>query len=157
MTLCFKHNAQLELNRVEYSGALAPKELYAHAHFRGAHGQWLNYDHLNLVLPGADASQLSNTMLDAIYAQHQALFQTEKLLILRRSAWVCQSAAAMGALRYWLGDRFTKPRAYTDVRLFETIEDACDWLLLQGHEKALAVRGEGFEEIARFTAPSIAA
>jgi len=157
MAISFKHSERLELNRIEYSGALSTDELFAHARFRGEAKQWLNYDHINLILPGTDASHLARADLDDLFQRHQALFETQKLLILRRSAWVCQSAGALEMLRYWLGDRAAKPRAFTDVRLFETIDAACDWLLLQGDEKTLAVSGEGFDEVAHFIAPPLAA
>lgn len=157
MAVTFRHSEALELNRIDYSGVISVEELFAHAEFRGAHAQWLNFDHLNVILPGADVSQLTPPALDAVFAQHQSLFQTAKLLILRRSAWICESPTALETLHYWLGDRATKPRAYTDVRLFETFDAACDWLMLSPHDKALALRGEGFDEIAHFGAPPLAA
>ncbi len=153
MPIRFRHNEELELNRIDYSGALSVEEMFEHAKFRAAHLQWLNFDHINVALPGADSSRLTPASLDDLFAKHQALFLTQKLLIRRRSAWVCLSPGARATLDYWLGDRIAKPRAFTDVRLFESFEAAADWLLLRGREKALAVNGEGFTEIASFHAP----
>lgn len=157
MTISFQHNPELELNRIAYSGMLSIEEMLEHAKFRAAHPQWLNYDHINIALPGTDARHITREALDDLFSKHQALFLTQTLLIRRRSAWVCESPAARETLEYWLGDRNAKPRAMTDVRLFDTLEAAADWLLLRGREKALAVASEGFEDIARFSAPPLAA
>ncbi|HRE44884.1 MAG TPA: hypothetical protein PKY87_13075 [Terricaulis sp.] len=157
MTISFQHHPELELNRIAYSGLLSIEEMLEHATFRGAHLQWLNFDHINVVLPGTDTRHVTPAAMDDLFAKHQALFLTQTLLIRRRSAWVCQSPAARGTLDYWLGDRTAKPRAMTDVRLFDTLDAAADWLLLRGREKALAVAGEGFEDIAHFCAPPLAA
>lgn len=157
MAISFRHNAALELNRIDYSGVISAEELFAHAAFRAAHAEWLTFDHINVILQGADVSGLTHEALDQLFVQHQALFVTQSLPIRRRSAWICQSPDARDMLNYWLGDRLSKPRAMTDVRLFESFEDAADWLLLRGREKALAISGEGFDEIARFDAPPLAA
>lgn len=157
MTISFQHNEALELNKIAYSGELLAEEMFAHARFRAAHPQWLNFDHINVILPGTGVSSLTHAVLDDIFAKHQSLFETSKLLILRRSAWVCESPAALDLLHYWLGDRETKPRASTDVRLFESMDAAFEWLMLRPDEKALALQGEGFNEVARFTAPPMAA
>lgn len=157
MAISFRHNAALELNRIDYSGVISVKELFEHAQFRAAQLEWLTFDHINVILPDADVSPLTHAALDRLFDQHQALFSTQSLPIRRRSAWICQCPGARQMLDYWLGDRLSKPRALTDVRLFENFEDAADWLLLRGREKALAISGEGFAEIARFDAPPLAA
>ncbi len=153
MSVRFQHHDALEINRIDYGGALSADEFYAHAHFRLAQPQWLNYDHINVILPDADASALTRGVLDALFLKHQALFDTHKLLIMRRSAWICQSPGARPLLDYWLSDQDKTRAAHTEVRLFETFEAAGEWLVLTPPQSALVARGEGFREIARFEAP----
>ena len=59
----FQHHDDLELHRIEYGGVLTGDELTAHAAFRSANPQWLNYDHINIILPGADIRQLTRGAL----------------------------------------------------------------------------------------------
>lgn len=151
MPVTFRHHEGLEINRIDYGGQISIAELHAHAQFRAECPAWLNYDHLNVAMPDADPSRLKKAALDDLFSKHLALFEPEKLLIKRRSAWVCLSPAALDTLRHWINAPRARP--HTDVRLFETFEEAGRWLVLDDREIALAARGEGFIEVARFAEP----
>lgn len=151
MPVTFRHHEGLEINRVDYRGQVSIGEVQAHAEFRAAHPAWLCYDHINVALPDSDGALLNNTALDALFDTYHALFETEKFLIKRRSAWVCLSPAAYGTLRHWVDA--PRERPHTDVRLFETFEEAGRWLVLDAREIAIAASGEGFVELAHFAEP----
>lgn len=153
MTVRLRHNYALELNRVEYSGAVTSAELFAHAQYRGEHALWLNYDHLNVIMPDSDASHLQPSDLNRLLVEHRTLFEPQKLLIKRRSAWVCLSPSTLALLHHWMRGRQPDIGEHTDVRVFDTFEAAGEWLVLRADEIAIAARGEGFAEIARFTLP----
>lgn len=146
----FKHHDQLEIHRIEYEGVLAPDDLLDHAQFRADNPQWLNYDHLNVVFPRTDVSRLTRGALIEMRQKHRALFETHNLLILRRSAWICDVGPAHNLLQFWIETQVNRSDAYVDVRLFETFEEAGQWLVLGARESALAKTGEGFREIACF-------
>ncbi len=157
MTIIFRHHEKLEINRVDYCGAIRLTELLEHARYRTTVAHWLNHDHINVVARGAHAPDVTKAALDALYLQHRELFETEKLLIRRRSAWICQSPPVLDILKYWVGARGAKKSGHTDVRLFDTFEEAGQWLVLNHEEIAIAASGEGFFEVARFDAPAPAA
>ncbi len=148
----FTHHDELEIHRIEYDGHLVIDELLAHAQFRAQNPQWLNYDHLNVVLPSTDASMITRGALEDLRRQHRNLFETEKLLILRRSAWVCLSPSALNLLQFWVDVQARRSDSYVDVRMFPTIDEAGRWLVLGAKEIALAKSGEGFRELGRFQA-----
>jgi len=157
VTVIFQHHDALELNRIDYRGAVSSEELFAHARFRTAAPHWLNYDHLNVILADANAADVTREALSALRLRHDGLFRPENLLILRRSAWVCFSASARPLLRHWLHTRDATAERHTSVRLFDSIEEACGWLVLNVREAALVARSEGFREVQRFHAPPTAA
>jgi hypothetical protein len=151
VTVVLRHNDKLELNRVEYHGAVSLAELVALAEFQAANPTWLTYDTLSFVLPGAHFSAIDEDQLDTLFEAYRALFQPLNFLIMRRSAWLCQSAAARQHVLYWLRGRDTRESMSSDVRLFETFADAGDWLVLNADETDTLRSGAGFAEIVSYT------
>ena len=152
MSVSFAHHERLAICRVDYHGAIWVEDLEALARFRIEHPRWHGFDHLHVIHPDADVSQLSRATLDRLFFKHQPLFDASKQLVRRRSAWVCRNPAARAALEYWVGDAEKRPRAQAEARLFDRVDAACAWLGLGASEKTLAESGEGFSEIARFNA-----
>lgn len=154
MTVVLRHNEQLELNRVEYHGAVSLGELIALAEFQAANPTWLTYDALSLVLPSADFSGIDKAALDTLFAKYKQLFEPLHFLILRRSAWICQSDLAQAHVQHWLSGRDTREDVSSDVRKFDTFAEAGDWLILSPCETVALESGEGFTEIVSCTSPA---
>lgn len=155
MTLLVRHNENLELNRVDYVGAVSMVELAEFAKFNAANPTWVTYDCLSVVAPGADFLSVNFRELDALLANYRDIYQPLNFLILRRAAWLCLSDAALPHVRHWTRDP-TEKRATmsSDIRLFTNYQDAADWLLLRPGELPKVEAGEGFTEIFRSEAPA---
>lgn len=153
VTVVLRHNDGLELNRVDYFGSVTLAELEGLAEFQAANPTWLTYDTLNLVAAGTDFRSVSLDALDGLFARYRVLFAPLTLLILRRSAWLCQSAAAHAHIRHWIGDRDMRGGMSSDVRSFESIEAAGEWLVLSSAELDMVHNCEGFAERARIHHP----
>lgn len=151
MPAVLRHNDALELNLVEYRGGVSLAELKALAAFMAHNPAHLTRDTLNIIQPGVDFAAIALGELDALFAYYAKLFAPLNLQIMRRSAWVCRSAAAQAHLDHWLGGDLRKTMCST-VRAFGRLADAADWLLLSDAELALVERGQGFCDVARFTA-----
>lgn len=153
MPVSIRHNENLELNRVDYHGSVSLAELKALAEFNATNPTWLTYDVLSVVQPNAHFSSIGLGELDALFSHYGQIFGPLTFLIMRRSAWICQSAAAESHVRHWLGERDTKGSMSTDVRRFEAYEAAGDWLILNAAEIEAMRRGEGFQVLAAFDIP----
>lgn len=153
MTVVLRHSEQIELNLVEYTGSVSLAELVALADFQAAQPAMLSYDSISVVRPGADFRSVELSNLDEVFARYRELFRPLNLVILRRSAWICQSPAAEPHVRHWLGDRDTRGGLSSDVRRFESFTGAADWLLLDAEELAALDSGAGFVDLARYHIP----
>lgn len=152
MPIILRHNAALELNRVEYSGALRAKDLHDHAAFNAANPVWLGFDCVSIVHENIDISTISLNDLDGVFKAHRELFEPLNLMFMRRSAWVCESALAQRLLSHWMDKRNADKSRWADVRQFETFEAAAEWMLLSSEYTAILKHGVDFQEIARFGA-----
>jgi hypothetical protein len=144
------HNPRFDLNRVEYFGLMQAGEFHDHAAFNFANQAWLGFDCLSVIHADLDVSALSAADLDGVFDLNRALFEPLKLLFMRRSGWICESAAGRSLLSYWLSKPGGKRLPYADERLFETYESAGEWLQLGPGAIASLRTGEGFSEVARF-------
>lgn len=150
MTVTLRHNESLELNVVEYQGAVSLAELKALAAYNARNPETLARDTLNIITPRTHFSATLGE-LDTLFAYYRTLFAPLKLEIMRRAAWVCHSAAAEPHIRHWLAGDIRKAMS-SSVRLFGGIAEAGDWLMLRPAEIEAIRRGEGFTDLARFTA-----
>lgn len=157
MTILLRHNAKLELTRADYVGSVTLEELLALAAFNAAEPQWLKHDCLSLVLPGTDFLSVDFKQLDAIFERYRQMYGPMRFHIMRRSAWLCLSPAARAHVDYWVIDRDTKQQLSTNLRLFESFEEAGDWLMLQPAELDELKSGEGFDIVYRSEIASRAA
>lgn len=130
-------------------GSVTLEELLALAAFNAAEPRWLKHDCLSLVLPGADFLNVDFAELDAIFERYRAMYGPMRFHIMRRSAWLCLSPAAQTHVAYWVVDRETKQGLSTNLRLFETFEEAGDWLMLQPSELEHLKSGDGFDIVYR--------
>lgn len=150
MTVVLRHNEALELNLIEYSGALTAAQLKGLAAFAARHPDMLRHDNLNIIRADADFSAIAPASLDALFARYRALYAQMQFPIYRRAAWLCFAPAAEGHLAYWLDERDLREAFAAHVRRFNNLADAAEWLLLNNTEAACVESGEGFAEIAVF-------
>lgn len=153
MTVIFRRNEALELNRVEYCGRMSVDELKAIAKYQADKPDLLGSDCLNLVRADADFSGITNETLAAIFDHYRTLFSPLRLQIFRRAVWLCEGDAPKAQVTFWLSQDAKEGMAST-VKQCHTFEEAADWLLLMDAERGLLERGEGFDEIVRFTLPA---
>jgi hypothetical protein len=153
VTVIFRRNETLELNRVEYGGAMTLDELKAIAKFQADKPDLLAADCLNLVRADADFSQISFDGLRTVFEHYRLLFAPLRLQIFRRAAWLCESDGPKEHITFWLSQDAKEGMSST-VKQCHTFAEAADWLLLMDAERDLLERSEGFDEIARFHFPA---
>ncbi|MGQ0534231.1 MAG: hypothetical protein ACT4OF_16305 [Caulobacteraceae bacterium] len=145
-----RHNEQLELNLTEYHGSVSLAELEAVATFLGENPSFLKRDTLTVVLAGVDFNAVPLSALDDLFACYATLFAPISFQIVRRSAWLCLSAAAQAHVDYWIGGRDAREAMSSTLRQFNSHAEAGDWLVLTEAETIALETGAGFDEIARF-------
>lgn len=150
MPIVLRHNAKLELSRVEYNGAMRAKDLHDHASFNAANPVWLGFDCISVIHDDVDVAGISLPDLDGVFTAHRELFEPLNLMFMRRSAWVCESPAGQRFLSHWLAKRNVDKSPWADVRQFNSFEAAGEWMLLSAENIAALKSGEDFTEIARF-------
>lgn len=150
MTIVLRHNATLELNLVEYRDSITLAELKALAAYVAARSEHMRRDSIGIVMPGGVFNNVELTALDSLFALYRDLYSTLEFQMLRRAAWICQSPAAQQHVTHWLsGD--TRGAMSSAVRQFDSIADACEWLVLTAADAPVIERREGFVEVARFS------
>jgi len=149
--IVLRHNPALELNLVEYRGAITMTELDSFAEFNGRHPESMMRDCFNVVMPGVWFCSVDFSALDALFARYIKLYAPLHFPIMRRAAWLCLSQAALPHVRHWLGGD-ARGGMSSAVREFDSFLEAGDWLVLSAAEMAEVERGKGFTEVARFDA-----
>jgi hypothetical protein len=149
VTVVLRHNETLELNLIEYAGAISDAQLMAVAAFGAHRPSFLKRDALNIVRANASFA-LDLTALDALFERYRTLYAPLSFQIYRRAAWLCLSKAAEPYVDYWLGERDLRGAMSSTVRKFDALAEAAEWLLLSSAELALVESGEGFSDVAYF-------
>ncbi|HEX8901282.1 hypothetical protein [Vitreimonas sp.] len=152
MPIILRHNDELEVSRVEYFGAVRAEDMHNHAAFNADNPVWLGFDCISVIHADLDVASFSLADLDGVFKAHRDLFEPLNLLFMRRSGWVCESAAGQRLLDHWLGRRNAHGSPWAEVRQFDTFAGASDWLMLNPDDSSALASGEGFREIARFKA-----
>jgi len=148
-----RHNPKLDLNVVEYHGAMTLAELKALAAFQAQNPAHLQRDALTVILSDADFSGVDLQALDALFARYSAMFTPLDFQFLRRSAWLCFNERARTHVHYWVNGRDTRSTMSSAVRCFDTYAEAADWLVLTSEEAVLLETRAGFDEIVRYQIP----
>lgn len=157
MPIVLRHNAALELSRVEYTGVMRAQDLHDHAAYNAANPIWLGFDCVSVIHADVEVADISPTNLDGLFIVHRQLFEPLNLMFMRRSAWVCESPIGQRLLSHWIAKRNADKSPWTEVRQFDSFDTAGDWMLLGAENKAILKNGEDFKEIARFdAAPGLA-
>jgi hypothetical protein len=149
VTIVLRHNETLELNLVEYRDSVSMSDLKALASFVATRDEHMRRDSIGIVMPGAVFNNVEMAALDSLFALYRDLYSTLDFQMLRRAAWICESAAAQPYVTHWLsGD--TRGAMSSAVRQFDSVADACEWLMLSVADAPLIERREGFLEVTRF-------
>lgn len=158
LSIILRHNETLELNLIEYRGAITFEQLKAVAAYGARNPIALTCDSLQVVAEDADFTSIDPHALDLLFLRYTKLYARFDLQIYRRSAWICHSPGAQSYVDHWIYGRDLKAGLSSTVRKFDSLVEACDWLLLNSDDAAAIARGEGFAEIARFdaTEPAVA-
>lgn len=62
-----RHNATLELSRVEYNGVMRAQDLHDHAAFNAANPVWLGFDCISVIYADVDVSAINVNNLDGVF------------------------------------------------------------------------------------------
>lgn len=154
MPIVLRHNSNLELSRVEYTGQMRATDLHDHAAFNAANPVWLGFDCVSVIHADVEVTGISLDNLDGVFNAHRQLFEPLNLMFMRRSAWVCESPAGQRLLSHWMTKRNADKSPWADVRQFDSFEAAGEWMLLSAENTAILKNGDDFKEIARFASAS---
>jgi hypothetical protein len=141
------------MNLVEFAGDITLDELKAVAKFQADKPELLASDCLNLVRTGANFDAVTFQQLDVLFEHYRMLFSPLRLQIFRRAVWFCEDPGPKPHITHWLS-RDTRENMSSTVKQCHSFAEAADWLLLMDVERGILERGEGFDEIARFTFPA---
>lgn len=155
LTVILRRNETLELNLVEFIGAITLDELKAVAKFQADKPDLLASDCLNIVRTGARFDAVTAEDLDLLFEHYRKLFSPLRLQIFRRAVWLCEDDGARGHVAYWMS-RDAKEGMSSTLKHCHTFAEAADWLLLTDTERGLLDGAEGFDEIVRFSLPPAA-
>lgn len=150
MPVVLRHNESLELNLAEYLGSVTYEELRDLAAFLAENPSYLKRDCLSVVYSGCTFDTVDFSALDTLFSGYAALYAPISFQIIRRSAWVCLSAAAQSYIDYWIIGRDARGAMSTTLRHFTTYEEAGEWLVLSEAETLSLQTRVGFEIVARF-------
>lgn len=148
VTIVLRHNEALELNLVEYRDSITMAQLKSLASYVAARSEHMRRDSIGLVVPDA-VFHVEIEALDKLFALYRDLYSTLEFTMLRRAAWICRSPAAAPYIRHWLSGGIREAMS-SAVRQFDTIEEACEWLVLSPADAPKIERREGFLEVAQF-------
>lgn len=150
MPVVLSRNESLELNLAEYHGSVTYAELKAVADFVAANPFFLKSDCLSVCHDDCHFNAIQYEELDQLFSGYAKLYAPISFQIIRRSAWVCLSAAAQRHVDYWIVDRDARGALSTTLRHFPTYEEAGDWLVLSEAETLSLQTRAGFENVAHF-------
>jgi hypothetical protein len=146
-----RHSETLELNLVEYRGAVTMAELDGFAEFNARNVESMTRDCFNVVMPGASFASIDFAALDTLFKRYVKLYAPLDFQIIRRAAWLCLSDDAAAHVRHWLGGD-ARAAMSSAVREFDSFLEAGEWLVLSPAEMGDVELGRGFAEVVRFDA-----
>ena len=132
---------------VRFEGVITFAELAELGRLHSAFPVFAAADAIHLIDEAADLSRLQLSELDLLRAHYAKLQRGLDLYMLRRSAWVCSTAATCGLVEYWLDGRHSRDGQQTEVVMAADLADVSP---LFSPDEIEAVRaGSEFTEISR--------
>lgn len=141
-------NAELAIEVVRFTGRVTLWEVTQLVRLHEARPDLITADSVQIVEEDADLTDLTPVRLEALRDHYGQVLQRTELLLLRRSGWICRSAAACSLVEYWLDGRHSRDGLGTDVCLVADVRDLD--LLFSDDEVEAVAAARGFVEAARF-------
>jgi hypothetical protein len=147
MTITLSMHRRWGLHLVRFEGVVSFAELVELGRVHSAIPALAAADAIHLIETDADLSRLQLSELDILRAHYAKLQQGLDLYLLRRSAWVCGTAATCRLVEYWLDGRHSRDGQHTEVMM---AADVADLVPMFSREEIEAVQaGREFVQIAR--------
>jgi len=102
---------------LRFEGKIVFEELVELGRLHASMPAFASADALHIVDELADLSAVRLDHLDALREHYSQLQRVLDLYLVRRSAWVCGSAAACSVVEYWLSGRHSRDGQQTEVVL----------------------------------------
>lgn len=132
---------------VRFEGVITFNELAELGRLHAAFPVFAAADTIHLIDDAADLSRVQPGELDVLRSHYAKLQSGLDLYMVRRSAWVCSTAATCRLVEYWLDGRHSRDGQQTEVVM---AADLADVFPLFSQEEIEEVRaGAEFTEISR--------
>jgi len=141
---------RLGFHLVRFEGEVTFAELAELGRLHAAIPVFAAADAIHVIDEAADLSQLQFGELDVLRAHYAKLQSGLDLYMVRRSAWVCSTAATCRLVEYWLDGRHSRDGQQTEVLM---AADVTELFPLFSREEIEDVQtGREFTEISRIGA-----
>lgn len=135
---------------VRFEGVITFAEIAELGRLHAAFPVFAAADAIHVIDEAADLSRLQLSELDLLRAHYAKLQSGLDLYMVRRSAWVCSTAATCRLVEYWLDGRHSRDGQQTEVVM---AADLADVFPLFSEEEIEEVRvGSEFTQISRIGA-----
>lgn len=150
MSITLSMHRRLGFHVVRFEDVITFAELSELARLHAAFPVFAAADAIHVVDEAADLSRLQLSELDTLRAHYARLQSGLDLYMVRRSAWVCSTAATCRLVEHWLDGRHSRDGQQTEVVM---AADLADVFPLFSEDEIEAVQtGCEFTEISRIGA-----
>lgn len=150
MPITLSMHRRLGFHVVRFESVITFTELVELGRLHEAFPVFAAADAIHIIDEAADLSRLQLSELDLLRAHYATLQSGLDLYMLRRSAWVCSTAATCKLVEYWLDGRHSRDGQKTEVVMAANVADVFP---LFSHDEIEEVQaGREFTEISRFGA-----
>lgn len=150
MPITLSMHRRLGFHVVRFEGVITFTELVELARLHSAFPVFAAADAIHVIDEAADMSRLQLSELDTLRAHYAKLQSGLDLYMVRRSAWVCSTAATCRLVEYWLDGRHSRDGQKTEVVMAADLADV--FPLFSTEEIEAAQVGCEFTEISRIGA-----
>lgn len=147
MSITLSMHRRLGFHVVRFEGVITFAELAELARLHAAFPVFAAADAIHIIDEGVDLSRLQLSELNILRAHYAKLQSGLDLYMVRRSAWVCGTAATCRLVEYWLDGRHSRDGQQTEVVMAADLTDV--FPLFSQEEIEAAQAGCEFTEISR--------
>lgn len=150
MTITLSMHRRLGFHVLRFEGDVTFNELSELARLHAALPVFAAADAIHIIDEAADLSRLQLTELNLLRAHYAKLQSGLDLYVVRRSAWVCSTAATCRLVEYWLDGRHSRDGQKTEVLMAADVADIHP--LFSRDEIEAVLLGREFTQISRIGA-----
>jgi hypothetical protein len=150
MPITLSMHRRLGFHVLRFEGVITFVELAELARHHAAFPVFAAADAIHIIDEGADLSRLQLSELNILRAHYAKLQSSLDLYMVRRSAWVCSTAATCRLVEYWLDGRHSRDGQQTEVVMAADLADVFP-LFSQDEIEAVQI-GSEFTQISRIGA-----